>query len=60
LSEFSDVSDLGTKRSRENNASHELCNVEVSENGAFSVTSARFRAEREGRFIKTKNNETEN
>jgi hypothetical protein len=54
LSEFSDVSYLGTKRFCEISASHELCNVEVSEKGAFSGTSTRVRAKRDGRFIKTK------
>jgi hypothetical protein len=63
LSEFSDVIYLGTKRPREINASRELCNFEVSENGEFSVTSARVRgvrARREGRFINAKNSETQN
>ena len=42
------------KRSREIIAAHELCNAEVSENGAFSVTSGRVRAERDKRFVKAK------
>jgi len=54
LSERSDVSYLETKRSREINESHELCNVEVGENGSFGATSARVGAKRDERFIKTK------
>jgi hypothetical protein len=45
---------LGTKRSREINASHDLCNAKVSENGAFSGTSTRVRAKRDERFKKGK------